>query len=241
MNEFKQWFEQKLHSLGVTKLNLVEQVGYINTAKGLRRLNEFLEQPQKTHNEFIKAVCLKLSLDMDELCKKIAERKEDTDPYPEPFIQLTYPYLDTVAPLILRGYLKKLLRVDVPKVICLLPFDEQEIHLKKLADKKLSSLDKNLAKNVISFNYYTKNRTKISFGLVLDGLANSIIFYKKNILVDEMVGVVHAAEFESLSELELLNLIKAKKTEKKATRVVLSTVYHSDHICVDKELWLPNV
>jgi hypothetical protein len=77
MNEFKQWFEQKLHSLGVTKLNLVEQVGYINTAKGLRRLNEFLEQPQKTHNEFIKAICLKLSLDMAELSEKIAERKKN--------------------------------------------------------------------------------------------------------------------------------------------------------------------
>ncbi len=154
MNEFKQWFEQKLHSLGVTKLNLVEQVGYINTAKGLRRLNEFLEQPQKTHNEFIKAICLKLNLDMAELCVKIAERKKTIAPSLEPFIQLTYPRLDTINPLFHRGWLKGLLREEVPEIIQRLPIDEKNKQLENLYNKKLASLDDGLALQITGFTYF---------------------------------------------------------------------------------------
>ncbi|PKI12741.1 hypothetical protein [Colwellia sp. 12G3] len=154
MNEFKQWFEQKLHSLGVAKLNLVEQVGYINTSKGLRRLNEFLEQPHKTHNEFIKAICLKLNLDMAELYEKIAERKKHIAPYPEPFIQLTYPPLDTIRPLFHRGWLKALLREEVPEIIHRLPIDEKNKQLENLYNKKLTSLDGDLSCKITGFTYF---------------------------------------------------------------------------------------
>tara|TARA_R110000737_G_scaffold314334_1_gene324078 strand:- start:560 stop:1036 length:477 start_codon:yes stop_codon:yes gene_type:complete len=153
MNEFKQWFEQKLHSLSVTKLNLVEQVGYVNTEKGLRRLNEFLEQPQKTHNEFIKAICLKLNLDMAELCEKVAERKKQIDPYPEPFIQLIYPYLDTMRPLFARGMIRAKLQEKVPEIIQRLPAEEKNKQLKNLYYKKLALLDCNLARQITGFTY----------------------------------------------------------------------------------------
>jgi len=156
MNEFKQWFEQNLHSLGVSKLNLVEQVGYQNTSKGLRRLNEFLEQPHKTHNEFIKAVCLKLNLGMAELCKKIAERKKQIDPYPEPFIQLIYPPLDTISPLFHRGWLRGLLRADVPEIIQRLPLEERDKQLECLYQKKLASLDSNLSRHITGFIYFCR-------------------------------------------------------------------------------------
>ncbi|TPH13264.1 hypothetical protein [Litorilituus lipolyticus] len=156
MNEFKQWFEQKLHSLGVTKLKLVEQVGYANTSKGLRRLNQFLEQPHKTHNEFIKAICLKLNLDMAELCEKIAERRKYIEPNPEPFIQLIYPPLDTIRPLFHRGWLRALLRETVPKIIQRLPLDEKNKQLENLYNKKLASLDDDLSRQITGFTYFCK-------------------------------------------------------------------------------------
>ncbi len=156
MNEFKRWFEQKLHSLGVTKLDLVEQMGYKNTVKGLRRLADFLEQPHKTHNEFIQAISLKLPLDMAELCQKIVERKKQIDPYPKPFIQLIYPSLDNVSPLFHRGWLRSLLRADVPEIIQRLPLKERDKQLECLYQKKLASLDSNLSCHITGFTYFCR-------------------------------------------------------------------------------------
>ena len=166
MNEFKQWFEQNLHSIGVTKLRLVEQLGYINTSKGLRRLNEFLEQPHKTHNEFIKDICLKLNLDMVELCKKIAERKKKIASQRKPFIQLIYPNLDNISPLFHRGWLRELLRLDIPTIVQLLPMNEQELQFKRLAKKKLKTLDTKLASKITSFDYHALNGEVYTYKLM---------------------------------------------------------------------------
>lgn len=158
MNKFKQWFEQHLHSVDMPKLDLVKQLGYQNTSKGLRRLDDFLYKPHKTHNEFIKAICLKLNLDMTELCKKIAERKKQIDPYPEPFIQLTYPYLDSISPLFARGMIREKLREKVPEIILRLPVEEIDKQLECLYQKKLASLDNNLSRLITGFTYYNYSK-----------------------------------------------------------------------------------
>jgi hypothetical protein len=156
MNDFKQWFEQQLNSLGITKHNLVKLLGYKESTKGLRRLNEFLNQPHKTHNEFIEAICLKLNLDMAELCEKVAERKRQIAQSPEPFIQLIYPPLDTISPLFHRGWLRAKLQEKVPEIIQRLPIEKSDKQLKYLYEKKLASLDSNLSRHIKGFTYYCR-------------------------------------------------------------------------------------
>ena len=157
MNEFKKWFEQQLSSIGLTPLELVKQMGYINTDKGLRRYNEFLEYPNKSHNKFIQLLCSALNLNMTELHQKITERKKQIASQRKPFIQLVYPYLGNISPLSHRGWLRELLRLDVPMIVQLLPVDEQELQLKRLAKQKLKALDIKLASKITSFEYYTLN------------------------------------------------------------------------------------
>ena len=154
MNEFKQWFEQELHSVDLTKVLLIKQLGYQNSSKGLRRLTEFLDKPHKTHNEFIKALCLKLNIDMSELLEKTEERKKQLAEKYEPFIQLTYPRLKHIRPLFHRGWLSSLLREEVPEIIRRLPLEEREKQLSRLYNKKLASLDDDLSRQITGFTYH---------------------------------------------------------------------------------------
>lgn len=85
MNEFKKWFEQGIHSSGLTRLELIKQMNYKNTDKGLRRLSEFLENPHKSHNEFIELLCSKLKLDLKEVHQKVVERQNQTTAEHKPY------------------------------------------------------------------------------------------------------------------------------------------------------------
>ena len=154
MNEFKQWFEQQLHSLGITKLELIKKMNYQNTDKGLRRLSEFLEYPNKSTNEFIQQLCSVLNIDLAVLHQKVIQRNKQVIGVRKPFIQLIYPALDSISPLFHRGWLRELLREDVPEIIQRLPINEKEKQLKCLYERKLKTLDRNLSASITGFTYY---------------------------------------------------------------------------------------
>jgi len=154
MNEFKKWFEQQLHNLGITKLELVKKMNYKNTDKGLRRLSEFLEYPNKSTNEFIQQLCSVSKIELSVLHQKVVQRNKQITKKRKPFIQLIYPHLDNISPLSHRGWLRELLREDVPEIVQRLPFNERAKQLKHLYDKKLKALDKSLSRNITGFTYY---------------------------------------------------------------------------------------
>mgnify|MGYP001203402749 CR=1 FL=1 len=154
MNGFKQWFEQELHSAGLKKVQLIKQIGYQNSSKGLRRLTEFLDQPHKSHNEFIRVISIKLNLELSELREQAAKRKQQLVEHREPFIQLTYHNLKHVRPLFHRGWLSSLLREEVPEIIQRLPLEEREKQLSLLYKKKLASLDDDLSRQITGFTYH---------------------------------------------------------------------------------------
>lgn len=154
MNEFKQWFEQQLHSLGITKLELIKKINYQNTDKGLRRLSEFLEYPNKSTNEFIQQLCSVLNVDLAVLHQKVIQRNKQVKGVRKPFIQLIYPKLDSISPLFHRGWLRELLREDVPEIIQRLPTNEKEKQLKRLYKRKLKALDNSLSSSITGFTYY---------------------------------------------------------------------------------------
>jgi hypothetical protein len=154
MNEFKIWFEQRLQDLDVTKVEIVKRMNYQNTDKGLKRLSEFLEYPNKSTNEFIQQLCSAINIELAVLHKKVTQRNKQITIKRKPFIQLVYPHLDNISPLLHRGWLRELLREDVPEIVQRLPFDEREKQLRHLYDKKLKTLDSSLASNITGFTYY---------------------------------------------------------------------------------------
>tara|TARA_R110000737_G_scaffold344649_1_gene372052 strand:+ start:1955 stop:2425 length:471 start_codon:yes stop_codon:yes gene_type:complete len=154
MNKLKRWFDQHLHDLGVTRIELMKQMNYQNTDKGLRRLNEFLEYPHKSTNEFILQMCSSLNIELAVLHQKIIKRNKQITIKRKPFIQLIHPHLDNISPLSHRGWLRELLRENVPEIIQRLPFYEREKQIKHLYDKKLKTLDNKLSCQIIGFSYY---------------------------------------------------------------------------------------
>ena len=154
MNELKMWFEQHLHNLGITKLVLIKKMNYPNTDKGLRRLSEFLEYPNKSSNEFISLLCSTLNIELGVLHQKIEQRKKQITKKRKPFIQLIHPYLDNISPLSHRGWLRELLRENVPEIIQRLPIAQREKQLQRLYDKKLKSLDHKVSRHITGFIYY---------------------------------------------------------------------------------------
>lgn len=154
MNELKQWFEQKLHNLSLTKIELVKQMNYQNTDKGLRRLNEFLEFPNKSTNEFILQLCTVLNIELAVLNPKVINRNKQVTGTRKAFIQLIYPKLDSISPLFHRGWLRELLRENVPEIVQRLPFNERKKQLKYLYERKLKTLDNSLSSSITGFTYY---------------------------------------------------------------------------------------
>jgi hypothetical protein len=72
------------------------------------------------------------------------------------YIQLIYPNLDKISPLSHRGWLRELLRVNIPEIIQLLPSDEKTKQLELLYKKKLTSLDDSLSRQITGFEISIK-------------------------------------------------------------------------------------
>ena len=161
--------EQKIKEKGLSRSQLVSEIGYSNISKGCKRLDTFITTVEAPSDDFIINIAAVLEIDSLELYRALRATLDqfsaDAKRTFKPYIQIRLGI--NITPVFAAQMVFSRCLVPVPSTVLEMPFGSEITAITALCeehiDNCLKQLSENLSNNITGYNYHRHHSYYMKF------------------------------------------------------------------------------